>query len=137
MKSLKELYNLSYDESGFESGLIRWYNKVINKSVDELKITDVAKMIRQNILLDIAIKQAIELFFLAPYNGEYQNGDILSLLVTLDLSQIDNDKLKKLKIFIQELKNKYAYFDWENEKSKDKYAEELDVLEMNAINLII
>ena len=45
MKSLKELYNLSYDESGFESGLIRWYNKVINKSVDELKITDVAKMI--------------------------------------------------------------------------------------------
>jgi len=35
MKSLKELYNLSYDESGFESGLIQWYNNVIDKNVDE------------------------------------------------------------------------------------------------------
>jgi len=58
-------------------------------------------MIRQKFLLDIAIKKTIELFLCDPYNGEYQDGGLLSLLITLDISQINNDKLKELKKSIQ------------------------------------
>ena len=129
MKSLKELYNLSYDESGFDSGLIRWYNKVIDKDVDALDATDVSRMIRQNILLDIAIKRTIELFFCDPYDGEYQDGDLLSLFLTLDLSRIKNNQLKEMKLFLQNLKNEYMKFNWENDEKKDQYAKELHDLE--------
>jgi len=137
MKSLKELYNLSYDESEFESGLIRWYNNVINKSIDELEITDVFKMVRQNILLDVAIKKAVELFFLTPYGGEYQDGGLLSLLITLDISQISNDKLKEMKKFIQKLKKDYINFDWENKEFEGQYAKELHELETKISKLIL
>ena len=129
MKSLRELYGLTYDESGFGSGLIRWYNKLIDKSVDELEIADVSKMIRQNILLDIATQKAINIFLYRPYDGEYQDGDLLSLLLTLDISQIDNEQLNELNVFLQELKSNYRNYDWESNQMRDQYAKELNDFE--------
>ena len=62
MKTLKEIYDLAYDSSVFRSSLIEWYDQLIDKAYTELDVIDVSKMIRQDILKDIAIKKAIELF---------------------------------------------------------------------------
>ena len=136
MKSLRELYNLSYDKSGLNSGLIQWYNNMIDKSIDELKVADISKMIRQDILLDIAIKKAIELFFCDPYDGEYQDGELLSLLLTLNMSRISEDKLKELNFFLQSLKTEYINFDWDNKKIEEQYAKDLDKLEVKITKFV-
>ncbi|NEY83225.1 hypothetical protein G4D64_17615, partial [Bacillus sp. 3H-10] len=66
MKTLKELYNLSYDESNFGSGLIKWYNFLLDKKIGELTVTDISKMIRQDILKNLALEKSIDLFILNP-----------------------------------------------------------------------
>ena len=136
MKSLRELYNLSVDESGFNSGLVQWYNNVINKSVDELTIADISKMIRQNILADIAVKRAIEIFFLEPYDGEYQDGGLLSFLLTLDMTQIGKGKLNELNAFLRNVKADYTNFDWESKKAEEQYRKEIEEMETKISKLI-
>ena len=81
MNTLKELYGLSYDTSGFDSGLTNWYNSLIDRSYDKITISDVGIMIRQDVLKEVAIKKAVELFIDNPYCGEYIDGELIELLV--------------------------------------------------------
>ena len=129
MKTLRELYNLPYDETGFRSGLIQWYNAVIDKNVDELDVADISRMIRQNILTDIAINKAIELFLCNPYDGEYKDGALLSLLLTIDTSQINKSKLNELNKLLQLLNNEHKEYDWENNEAKEQYSQNLSAFE--------
>ncbi len=48
--SLRNAYRLDYDRSGFTSGLINWYNVLVDKTTNELNVIDVTKMLRQDIL---------------------------------------------------------------------------------------
>ena len=84
MKSMKEIYNLSYDTSNFNSGLVNWYNQMIDKTDEELDSTDVSKMIRQNILKEVAVKKIIELSVKGPYDGEFSDGGLLKIIVSLN-----------------------------------------------------
>ena len=129
MKNLRELYNLSYDESGFGSGLIQWYNALINKCINELEVADVARMVRQNILPDVAIKRAVELFLYNPYDGEHQDGELLSLLLIFDISVINTEMLSQLKNLLQKLKINYKEFDWQSKNAEEQYIKELSELE--------
>ena len=90
MKPLKEIYDLTYDSSGFNSGLINWYNKLIDKTYDQLTVTDVSRMIRQDVLKTVAIKRAIELFLNNPYEGEYSDGELLNVLTSLNTNLINS-----------------------------------------------
>jgi len=97
MSSLRKIHNLSYDTSGFNSGLVNWYNQLIDKSHDGLSIADVCKMIRQDILKDIAVQKAIDLFLNDPYDGEYDDGGLLNVLASLDMENSSTAILAKLK----------------------------------------
>jgi transcriptional accessory protein Tex/SPT6 len=70
MKTLKDIYYLDYDKSNFNSGLNKWYNNLIDKTVNELVVVDVSKMVRKNILKDLAIEKAIDLFINDPFAVE-------------------------------------------------------------------
>ncbi|MCL1990094.1 MAG: contact-dependent growth inhibition system immunity protein [Defluviitaleaceae bacterium] len=124
--SLKETYNLSYDLSGFNSGLINWYNRLIDKQYEMLNIEDVAKMIRQDVLKEVAIKRAIDLFFVDPYDGEYEDGGLLNLLVSLEFNKIDESILQKLNHQLEVLQTAYLEFEWEEEELKEKYRKNMD-----------
>lgn len=126
--SLKEVYNLSYDTSEFKSGLINWYNELIDKTYESLNIEDVNKMIRQDILKKVAMEKAIDLFLDNPFDGEYEDGDLLNLLLTLDFKNIDQLKVKNLKQLLKELDSVDTDFDWEQETLKSKYKKNVNKL---------
>jgi len=128
MNSLKEVHNLIYDESGFDSGLIRWYNQLIDKSYDDLNVVDVSKMIRQDVLKDIAAKRSIDLFFEDPYNGEYDDGGLLNMLASLNIEQINDVDFSKLKILLRDLNQSYSEFEWSAEETKTQFKENIRVL---------
>jgi len=129
MKSLKEIYNLPYDTSGFNSGLINWYNQVIDKSYDDLNVRDVCTIIRQSFLKDmkdIAIQKAIDFFLKDPYDGEFNDGDLLRVLVSLDIESIDKSNRDKLITLLKDTHQNYIKFDWFSEKIKIEYADNID-----------
>ncbi|MBA4538749.1 hypothetical protein H1Z61_16850 [Bacillus aquiflavi] len=129
MKTLKELYNLSYDESNFGSGLIKWYNSLIDKKIEELTVTDISKMIRQDILKNLALEKSIDLFILNPYDGEYQDGELLKLILSsVNINKLSINKLNMLNDKVTELKQSYLEFDWEDEDVKQIYGKNLDEL---------
>ena len=131
MKPLKELYNLPYDSSGFNSGLINWYNKVIDKTYEDLTLADVCKMIRQNIVKNVAIKKAIELFLCNPYDGEHIDGDLLATLTSLDTKLFDVHYNRELKYVLEDVKQGYNDFDWSDEKTKIQYAKNIEKMLKN------
>ncbi|MCL2086490.1 MAG: contact-dependent growth inhibition system immunity protein [Oscillospiraceae bacterium] len=126
MKSLKEIYGLFYDDSGFNSGLIQWYNRLIDKSYETLDIIDVCKMFRQDILYDVALEKAIDLFLNDPYDGEYCDGGLLETLVSVDISTIKQDRIDKLKTMLEKVKKTFSFFDWEDEELKENYNKNMD-----------
>ena len=79
-RKVKALYGLVPD-SMHESGLTDWYNRLLEKTVDEINIFDVGKMNRQNILKDLAATRAIDLFLVNPCDGELDLGDIVGTVL--------------------------------------------------------
>ena len=126
MKLLKEMYNLSYDSSGFNSGLTIWYNRVIDKTYDCLTTADVCKMIRQDILKNIAIRKGIEIFLSNPYDGEHNDGELLDILSSLDICSLGAQYIDKLKIVLNNIKYNYVNFEWLDEETKRQYAKSID-----------
>ena len=134
MKTLKKMYNLSYDSSGFNSGLINWYNQVIDKTYSGLTVTDVCRMIRQDILKDIAIKKAIEFFLNDPYDGEYSDGGLLEILNSLDIYSQGVPDIDNLKTTLNYVKHDYINFEWSDEETKRQYAKNIGKMLKNLEN---
>ena len=126
MKSFKEQYNLSYDTSGFKSGIIDWYNKLIDKNYDNITVADVSKMIRQDVLKDIAIEKAIELFLLNPFDGEYGFGGLLEILNLLDINSLSLLNVDRLKTALKSIN--FADSEWSNVEEKHQYVRNLESL---------
>ena len=128
MKSFKEMYSLSYDTSGFNSGLVNWYNQLIDKTYENLTIIDVCKMIRQNILKDDAIKKAIELFLNNPYEGEYYEGGLLEVLTSLNVSLLGNLHVDELKTVLKRIKHDYIYFEWSDIELMNNFTNNIELM---------
>ncbi len=128
MKVLKDIYNLKEDETEFKSSLINWYNRMINKTYDELSVEDVSKMFRQNILINIATQKAIDLFIINPYDGEYYDGGLIEILVKMNFNDIPFDIRKDLIETIEKATIEYNDFKWCTNEEKLEYKMNLDLL---------
>ena len=88
--TIKEIYNcatITSDEPLFP--LQVWYNRMIEKTVDELDASDVLKMLRQNIFVDLAMKTAMHMLQEDVFSGELYDGEVLE-----KLSEINSEFLK-------------------------------------------
>lgn len=121
MNLIKDVYGLSYDISNFNSGLVIWYNQMIDKSLDELDVVDVSKMVRQDILKKVALGRAIDLFIADPYDGEFDDGGLLNVIVSQNYIIDDDSKVNELKELLPKLALEYLEFDWPNEELKNRY----------------
>ena len=131
-RTLREVYKLDYDNSGLRSGLTIWYNKLIDKTVADLDIFDVSKMIRQNILKEVAVGKAIELFLESPFDGEMKDGDLLALLVSINWSDFsEHDKLVDVTGLITQLESEFSKFEWMNDADGESYKRNLVILKQN------
>lgn len=123
MKTLKEIYNMSYDTSGFNSGLVNWYNKLIDKTYEELDTEDVLRMLRQDILEDLAKKRMIELFLKDPYDGYIYDGELLNTIIE-DTVEFNHQRI------IRKILDRIDYnnYDWEDEEQKILFIENIKKL---------
>ena len=118
---LKEIYGLKeikLDDNS--SSLEIWYNNLINKSEDEIIISDVLKMIRQNLFVELALRIAIGILKNDPFAGEYYNGELLNHLLKLDgqlFAEYTQD-IEEIMIISQQKINK---LEWESDEDREEF----------------
>lgn len=118
-KKIKDIWGCSYIESETELyPLQKWYNHLIDKKVSEIEVSDVLRMIRQNVFIDIAIQKAVNFLKENPFAGEMYEGELLEKMSKLERSA--------LKQYIQELKEVLGValinnktHEWMEEERKD------------------
>jgi len=122
---LKNLYGLEMCETDIRTNLVDWYNNLILKSANELNVLDVSRMIRQNILREVAVNKAVELFIDNPYDGEMTEGDLIALLVSCGTEISKSDKACLLPELLSRLEKESSEFDWIDEESMSLFRQNL------------
>lgn len=126
-KTVKEIYDLDYDKNETKSGLINWYNNLLNKIPAEINATDVSKMIRQNILRDFALEGLVHLLVENPFDGEMYDGDLLNLLNSFDKQEIKRTKeYSSLISRFERMEEEINTFDWITEKDRELFESNLN-----------
>lgn len=97
---LRDIYQLTPQEHDTEFPLVKWYNTLINKEIEELNMNDICRMINQNVLIDLGIEKAIEMLKLDPLAGEKYDGQLLEILFSVEKEKLLNykDTLKEILI---------------------------------------
>jgi len=122
------MYNLEYSNSGVKSSLILWYNRLLDKTYEELSELDVTRMTRQGILVDIATKRAVELFSFQPYKGEILDGSLIEVLTTIDIQHFSSDIKNQLREMLEFISTDYENFEWLDENSKINYHKNIKLM---------
>ena len=80
-KTLREIYE--YDlvpDDDLQSSLDEWFNCIMEKTVDELTIADICRMLRQKICSVVAIGKAIDMLEKDPFTGDLYEGQLMLTL---------------------------------------------------------
>lgn len=127
-KKIKEIYDCKYiisDEGLYP--LQKWYNELIDKSINEINIADVLRMLRQKVFTKLAMLKAIEflrknIFVGELYDGELYDGELLQKISELDtifLASYASDLKSILKDYIEKCKLHTWAYEGEEEEFKD------------------
>lgn len=121
-KTISELYNVKEIKLNKNSTSLEiWFNSVIYKNITQITLSDVLRMIRQQLFLEIALEKAIELLKNNPFVGEYYSGELFEHLLKINprlLKKFDREIKKiiiNIKANINEINN-------EEEKNEIKQA---------------
>lgn len=86
-RKIKEIYNCMSIASNEELyPLQKWYNQLIEKTIDEITVADVLRMIRQKKFTDLAMSKAINFLREDVFVGELYEGDLLEKVSEMDSS---------------------------------------------------
>ncbi|MEK3918084.1 contact-dependent growth inhibition system immunity protein [Paenibacillus polymyxa] len=126
-KLIKEIYsidqNIQTDNS--DSPLDHWYDRLVNKKVNELDLEDVSRMLGQHVFIDLGIEKAIEILSEDPLAGEMYDGHLLKLLCSIETNNFRD--LSQLKRLLQTIKSNLSQFEWADEEDQEEYAELLEL----------
>ncbi len=105
-RRIKDLYDcvaIISDEELYP--LQKWYNQLIDKTIDEIAVKDVLRMIRQKQFINLAMSKAIIFLQENVFIGESYDGELLYkisemdssflMLYAGDLKKITRDALEK------------------------------------------
>ena len=129
-QKIKDIYKSEKLEG--DDPLVIWHNRIIEKNVDELTVSDVARCFRQNLFLEIAYEMLLEYLLHNPYKGDYYEGELMD-----KANEIENGYIKKHKdTIIKLIENAHRFietYEWECEEDKDEYVRSVNRL-ANIIN---
>ena len=122
-RKIKEIYNCVAIVSNEELyPLQKWYNQLIEKTIAEITVEDVLRMIRQKEFTNLAVSKAINFLKEDVFVGELYEGELLEKVSEMDSSFLISyaDDLKNI---IKNALVKSETRDWiyagEEEESKD------------------
>ena len=122
-KKIKEIYDCKYiisDEGLYP--LQKWYNELIDKSINEINIADVLRMLRQKVFTKLAMLKAIEFLRKNIFVGELYDGELLQKISELDtifLASYASDLKSILKDYIEKCKLHTWAYEGEEEEFKE------------------
>jgi len=96
-QKLKDIYEFDYipDKSEIYP-LEEWFNALMEKTEDQLTVSDVCRMLRQRMCSKCAMHRAVEMLTEDPFTGDLYEGQLLSTLY--------GSKEKYLCLFYEELR---------------------------------
>ena len=120
-KTIEEMYN-THVITDAEYPLEIWHNEVIKKTPDELILSDISRMIRQKVFLDMAIPKAIAILKEDPFVGDMFTGQLLENLLGLDPDYYLDYKAE-LNYVVKEAEKNANDYPWGYPEEKDEYLE--------------
>lgn len=125
-RKIKELYNCEYIVSDEELyPLQKWYNKLIDKTINEITIEDVLRMIRQKEFFNLAMVKAEEFLQENVFAGEGYDGELLEKISEMDTSFLTSHS-DKLKSILKDAMNKSETHEWLYEEEREEFREIVD-----------
>ena len=119
-RKIKELYDCKYIISDEELyPLQKWYNKIIDKTIDEITIADILRMIRQKEFCDLAVEKAVEFLQDNVFAGEIYDGQLLEKISEMSdpfLTKYSN----KLKYILKDAMGKSETHEWSYEGEREE-----------------
>ena len=125
---IKDLYNCEYITSDEELyPLQKWYNAVLDKTIDDVSVADVLRMFRQKEFMDIAYKKSVEFLQDNPFVGKLYDGELMK-----KVSELNDDELKGSSSSLSEIvdnaliqNEKYEWIDDDEQKEFDELLKDL------------
>lgn len=132
-RKIKEIYDCAAivsDEKLYP--LQKWYNQLIDKTIHEITVPDVLRMIRQKQLIDLAMSKAINLLKDDVFAGESFDGELLEKVSELDGSFLVSyaDDLRNI---MKEVVEKCVLHEWAYDGEKDELKQSLHLIEKKII----
>ncbi|WP_423219813.1 contact-dependent growth inhibition system immunity protein [Clostridium saccharoperbutylacetonicum] len=117
------MLNVKSEEIDIKCELDKWYVMLLNKTIEEINISDISRMLRQDIL--IAVSKSIEILNINPLAGEMYDGQLLELLYSVDLNKY-KEYVNKIKDILIKIKNNIDSFEWICTDDSKEYLEILE-----------
>ena len=127
-RKIKEIYGcetITFAEPLYP--LQKWHNLLIEKTVDEITIADVLRMLRQNEFVDLALSKAVRFLQQDLFAGELFEGELLEKLSDVDatiLKPVADD----LKIIVKNAAEKQLSHEWLYDGEEEEFQEIMNAI---------
>lgn len=127
-RKIKEIYNCISIASNEELyPLQKWYNQLIEKTIAEITVADVLRMIRQKEFTNLAMSKAINFLQEDVFVGESYEGELFEKISEMDSSFLISyaDDLKNI---IKNALVKSEIRDWTYDGEEEEFKDVIDTL---------
>ena len=127
-RKIKEIYNCISITSNEELyPLQKWYNQLIEKTIAEITVADVLRMVRQKEFINLAMSKAISFLQEDVFAGESYEGELLEKVSEMDSSFLISyaDDLKNI---INNALVKSETRDWTYDGEEEEFKDMIDAL---------
>lgn len=128
IRKIKDIYDcvaIISDEELYP--LQKWYNQLIDKTLSEITVADVLRMIRQKQFIKLAMLKAIKFLQDDAFIGEAYDGEVLEKISELESSLLIMYK-DDLKNIIQNALEKSEIYEWSYDGEENEFKEILNVM---------
>lgn len=94
-------------------------------------------MNRQNILIELALKRAIEILKENLFIGEFFDGEVFNMVSNSNLDTLNLEYIKYLIDIVKNARDSFDNFDWLDEDERSKFISSLNNLEIKLNNYVI
>lgn len=122
-RKIKEIYRCKYIEvDGEMYPLQKWYNRLLDKRISELEVSDILRMLRQNEFIDIAISKAVDYLKENLFVGDMYEGELLEKLSSMNIDSLTN-YIDEIKSILSEALIKNQDYKWLDDEERKEFAE--------------
>lgn len=125
-KKIKDIYNISFNLSDVSKEdrcqMNDWYDNLINKTLNQLDLFDVTRMLIQKMFLELAVLKAISFIKENPFCGQRYESELLELLCKLDTCYLKEYAIE-LEEILRDAIIKNKEYDWLCEDERKEFSD--------------